>query len=64
MTVLSISDNHIRIESAQNTTGWVSDGGGGAGPQNEPDWIWNGAQGVSRKLGTGLAGFGHNADSA
>lgn len=55
MTVFSLTNSNNQRNAATNATGWTSEGGGGAGPGVEPDFIYSG--GISRKVGTTLGGF-------
>lgn len=60
MTAVAVTNNNTRLTDADATTGWASDGGGGAGPQNEPDLGYQLTSGsnysVSRKVGTTKGG--------
>ena len=55
----SVTDSHNRLNAAEATTNWGSDGGGGAGVQQEPDFVFQGTYSVSRKNGTGKRGFAY-----
>ena len=56
----TVTDSNNRLTDADTVTGFASDGGGGAGPQNEPDFgyqLTSGANyGTSRKIGTAKGG--------
>lgn len=60
MTTVSVANSNNRLTDCDATTGFVSDGGGGAGPQNEPDFgyqLTSGSNyGVSRKVGATKGG--------
>lgn len=61
MAVVAVTNSNNRLTDADATTGFASDGGGGAGPQNEPDLGYQITSGVnssvSRKVGTTKGGF-------
>ena len=57
MAVVAVTDSNNRRNGAEATTNWTSDGGGGAGPQQEPDVVYQGSFAVSRKVGTTKGGF-------
>lgn len=63
----SITNSNTRLNDADATTGWASDGGGGAGPQTEPDLGYQLTSGsdwsVSRKVGTTKGGHGYTHGS-
>lgn len=63
----TVTNSNNRLTDADATTGWASDGGGGAGPQNEPDFgyqLTSGANyGVSRKVGTTKGGHAYTHGS-
>ncbi len=56
----TVANSNNRLTDCDATTGFASDGGGGAGPQNEPDFgyqLTSGSNyGVSRKVGTTKGG--------
>jgi hypothetical protein len=54
---ITVTNSNNRRNDAEATTNWASDGGGGAGPQNEPDLVYQNTQAVSRKIGTTLGGL-------
>jgi len=60
MAVVAVTDSNNRLTDADTNTGWANDGGGGAGPQNEPDLGYQLTSGsnysVSRKVGTTKGG--------
>ena len=60
MTAVSVTDSNNRLTDADATTGWSSDSGTGAGPQNEPDLGYQLTSGsnysVSRKVGATKGG--------
>ncbi len=67
MAVVAVTDSNNRLTDADSTTGFASDGGGGAGPQNEPDLGYQLTSGsdlaVSRKVGTTKGGHGYTHGS-
>lgn len=60
---ITVSDSNNQLTACEATTGFASDGGGGAGPQNEPDLVYQNTQSVSRKIGTTLGGLGYTHGS-
>lgn len=60
MTAASVANSNNRLTDADATTGWSSDSGTGAGPQNEPDLGYQLTSGVnysvSRKVGATKGG--------
>lgn len=67
MAAVSVTNSNNRLTDADATTGWASDGGGGAGPQNEPDFGYQLTSGsnwsVSRKVGTTKGGHAYTHGS-
>ena len=67
MAVVAVTDSNNRLTDCDATTGFASDGGGGAGPQNEPDLGYQLTSGsdlsVSRKVGTTKGGHGYTHGS-
>ena len=61
---ITVTNSNTQYDDAETTTGWASDGGGGAGPQNEPDLVYQNTQSVSRKVGTTLGGLGTTGGTA
>lgn len=64
---ITVANSNNRLTDADATTGWASDGGGGAGPQNEPDLGYQLTSGsnyaVSRKVGTTKGGHAYTHGS-
>lgn len=58
MAVVVVTNSNNRRNDSESTTNWSNDGGGGAGPQDEPDLVYQNTQSVSRKVGTTLGGLG------
>jgi hypothetical protein len=56
MAAVTVTFDGVRINDAEDNSVWASLGAGGAGPQNEPDFFYQGTQGVSRKIGTTIGG--------
>lgn len=67
MATVTVTNSVTRLTSADATTGWSSDGGGGAGPQTEPDLGYQKTSGsnwsVSRKVGTSKGGHAYTHGS-
>ena len=67
MAVVAVTNSNNRLTDADSTTGWSSDGGGGAGPQLEPDLGYQLTSGsnlaVSRKVGTTKGGHAYTHGS-
>ena len=67
MSVVAVTNSNNRLTDCDATTGFASDGGGGAGPQNEPDLGYQLTSGsnlsVSRKVGTTKGGHGYTHGS-
>lgn len=63
----TVTNSNNRLTDADTTTGWASDGGGGAGPQLEPDFGYQLTSGsnyaVSRKVGTTKGGHAYTHGS-
>lgn len=63
----TVTNSNNRLTDADTTTGWASDGGGGAGPQLEPDLGYQLTSGsnyaVSRKVGTTKGGHAYTHGS-
>lgn len=63
----TVTNSNNRLTDADTTTGWASDGGGGAGPQLEPDLGYQLTSGtdyaISRKVGTTKGGHGYTHGS-
>jgi len=64
---VTVANSNNRLTNADTTTGWASDGGGGAGPQLEPDLGYQLTSGsnysVSRKVGTAKGGHAYTHGS-
>lgn len=56
MTTVSVTDDNLRADDMNATTN-VSGIGGGAGAGAEPDFVYQGTNSVSRKIGTSAGGF-------
>ena len=54
---ITVTDSNNRLHDADNKTGWTSEGGGGGNPVEETDFVYQGTESVSRKIGTSKGGF-------
>ena len=61
---ITVTNTNNRVDDADSNSGWVSEGGGGGNPQDETDFIYQGVQSVSRKIGTSKGGFKYTAAGA
>jgi hypothetical protein len=63
----TVTNSNNRLTDSDTTTGFASDGGGGAGPQNEPDFGYQLTSGSnwcsSRKVGTTKGGLAYTHGS-